>query len=33
MALKPITVTQLNHYISRVLTTDPLLGNLTVLLR
>lgn len=30
MALKPITVTQLNHYISRVLTTDPLLGNLTV---
>ena len=30
MALKPITVTQLNQYISRVLTTDPLLGNLTV---
>ena len=30
MALKPITVTQLNRYISRVLTTDPLLGNLTV---
>ena len=30
MALKPITVTQLNHYISRMLTTDPLLGNLTV---
>lgn len=30
MALKPITVTQLNHYISRVLTTDPLLANLTV---
>lgn len=30
MALKPITVTQLNEYISRVLMTDPLLGNLTV---
>ena len=30
MALKPITVSQLNDYISRVLMTDPLLGNLTV---
>ena len=30
MALKPVTVTQLNEYISRVLMTDPLLGNLTV---
>lgn len=28
MALKPITVSQLNDYISRVLMTDPLLGNL-----
>lgn len=30
MALKPVTVTQLNEYISRVLMTDPLLGNVTV---
>ena len=30
MALKPVTVTQLNEYISRVLTTDPLLGNISV---
>lgn len=30
MALKPITVTQLNEYISRVLMTDPLLGNISV---
>lgn len=30
MALKPVTVTQLNDYISRVLTTDPLLGNIRV---
>ena len=30
MALKPVTVTQLNEYISRVLGTDPLLGNVSV---
>lgn len=30
MALKPVTVTQLNEYISRVLMTDPLLGNISV---
>ncbi len=30
MALKPISVTQLNEYISRVLMTDPLLGNISV---
>ncbi len=30
MALKPVTVSQLNDYISRVLTTDPLLGRVTV---
>lgn len=30
MALKPISVSQLNEYISRVLTSDPLLGNLSV---
>lgn len=30
MALKPVTVTQLNEYISRVLRTDPLLSNITV---
>lgn len=30
MALKPVTVTQLNEYISRVLTTDPLLSNISV---
>lgn len=30
MALKPVTVSQLNEYISRVLMTDPLLGNVTV---
>lgn len=30
MALKPVTVSQLNEYISRVLTTDPLLGNISV---
>lgn len=30
MALKPISVTQLNNYISRIITTDPLLGNLSV---
>ena len=30
MALKPVTVTQLNEYISRVLGTDPLLSNISV---
>ncbi len=30
MALKPVTVSQLNDYISRILTTDPLLGNISV---
>lgn len=30
MALKPIAVSQLNEYISRILTTDPLLGNISV---
>lgn len=30
MAIKPISVTQLNEYISRVLSTDPLLTNVTV---
>ncbi len=30
MALKPVSVTQLNEYISRVLSTDPLLGNIRV---
>lgn len=30
MALKPVSVSQLNDYISRVLTTDPLLGNISV---
>ena len=30
MALRPVTVTQLNEYISRVLMTDPLLGNISV---
>ena len=30
MALKPVTVSQLNEYISRVLMTDPLLGHVTV---
>lgn len=30
MALKPVTVTQLNDYISRVLMTDPLLTNISV---
>lgn len=31
MALRPVTVSQLNEYISRVLTTDPLLGNISVI--
>lgn len=30
MAVKPITVSQLNAYISRVIGTDPLLGSVTV---
>jgi exodeoxyribonuclease VII large subunit len=30
MALRPISVTQLNEYIARVLATDPLLGNISV---
>ena len=30
MALKPITVSQLNDYINRVLGTDPLLGAVVV---
>lgn len=30
MALKPITVSQLNEYISRILTNDPLLSNIPV---
>lgn len=31
MALRPVTVTQLNDYIGRVLQTDPLLGNISVI--
>ena len=30
MALRPVTVAQLNEYISRILATDPLLGNISV---
>ena len=30
MALKPISVTQLNEYIARVIGTDPLLMNVGV---
>ena len=30
MALKPVTVSQLNEYISRVIGTDPLLGAVVV---
>lgn len=30
MALKPIKVSQLNNYVSRVIGTDPLLGNVSV---
>lgn len=30
MALKPVTVSQLNEYISRILGTDPLLGSVVV---
>ncbi|MDO4860911.1 MAG: exodeoxyribonuclease VII large subunit, partial [Bacillota bacterium] len=31
MAVKPVKVSQLNGYISRVLQTDPILGNLSVI--
>ena len=31
MALKPITVSQINGYVKRVLQTDPLLGNVSVI--
>ncbi len=31
MALKPVTVSQLNGYIKRILQTDPLLGNVSVI--
>ena len=31
MALRPVSVTQLNEYIGRVLQTDPLLGNISVI--
>lgn len=31
MALRPVTVTQLNEYIGRVLQTDPLLGNISAI--
>ena len=31
MGMKPITVTQLNGYIKRILQTDPLLGNVSVI--
>ena len=30
MALKPVTVSQLNEYIGRLLSTDPLLRNVVV---
>lgn len=30
MAMKPITVSQLNRYISRILSTDPVLGSVSV---
>lgn len=30
MALKPITVSQLNRYIGKLLSTDPILGNISV---
>ena len=30
MALKPITVSQLNRYIGKILSTDPILGNVSV---
>ena len=31
MALKPIKVSQLNSYIKRILQTDPILGNVSVI--
>lgn len=31
MGLKPVRVSQLNHYINRVLKTDPILGNVSVI--
>ena len=31
MAIKPVTVTQLNDYIGRVINTDPILGNIKVI--
>jgi len=31
MAIKPVKVSQLNGYIKRILQSDPLLGNLTVI--
>lgn len=30
MAIKPLSVSQINSYIKRILTTDPILGNVTV---
>ena len=30
MALRPVSVTQLNEYISRIISTDPLLGSVVV---
>ena len=31
MAMKPVKVSQLNNYIKRVLSTDPILGNISVI--
>ena len=31
MAIKPIRVSQFNNYVKRVLQTDPLLGNVSVI--
>jgi len=31
MALKPVSVSQLNSYIKRILQTDPILGNISVI--
>lgn len=31
MALKPVKVSQLNSYIKRLLQTDPILGNVSVI--
>ena len=30
MAMKPVKVSQLNSYIKRILSTDPILGNISV---